>query len=168
MFFFQSMLTKNAPNKVACLSRGQSLYNKLFGRKREVVAVRHYRIPGGARDHPSRFKFFNFLAVFGKHFAKQDCIPVGCVPPARLPYLPACSAGGEGGLLWGVSGLGGVCSQGRVCLLWVCLLRGCVCSGGVCVCRSSTCTHVIHTSSTALLMVSVDLNYLSTLTGSGY
>ena len=28
--------------------------------------------------------------------------------------------------------------------------------------------HVIHTSSAALLMVSVDLNYLSTLTGTGY
>ena len=24
----------------------------------------------------------------------QDCIPVGCVPPARWPYLPACSAVG--------------------------------------------------------------------------
>ena len=33
---------------------------------------------------------------------------------------------------------------------------------------SSTCTHVIRTSSVALLMVSVDLNYLSTLTGTSY
>ena len=35
-------------------------------------------------------------------------------------------------------------------------------------CTSSTCTHVICTSSAVLLMVSVDLNYLSTLTGTGY
>ena len=32
------------------------------------------------------------------------CIPVGCVPPTRWPYLPACSA------------LVGVCSRGR-CLV---------------------------------------------------
>ena len=33
---------------------------------------------------------------------------------------------------------------------------------------SSACTHVIHTSSAALLLVSVGLNYLSTVTGTGY
>ena len=42
---------------------------------------------------------------------EQDCIPVGCVLPARWPYLPACSASGvsapRGCLL-----PGGVCSQG--------------------------------------------------------
>ena len=46
----------------------------------------------------------------------------------------------------------------------------------ICTCMSSACytdtssahTHVIHTSSAALLMVNMDLNYLSTLTGSGY
>ena len=43
---------------------------------------------------------------------QQDCIPVGCVPPACCPYLPACTAlcwgGGEGGcLVPGVSGPGG-------------------------------------------------------------
>ena len=37
---------------------------------------------------------------------KQVCIPVGCVPPARCPYLPACTAPG-GCLLWL-----GVCSGG--------------------------------------------------------
>ena len=36
------------------------------------------------------------------------------------------------------------------------------------ICMSSAHAHVIHTSSAALLMVSMDLNYLSTLTGSGY
>ena len=36
------------------------------------------------------------------------------------------------------------------------------------ICMSSTHAHVIRTSSAALLMVSVDLNYLSTLTGTGY
>ena len=38
----------------------------------------------------------------------------------------------------------------------------------ICMCPSSTCTHVICTSSVALLMVSMDLNYLSTLKGTGY
>ena len=32
---------------------------------------------------------------------KQDCIPVGCVPPACWPYLPACTAVGWGYLLLG-------------------------------------------------------------------
>ena len=56
-------------------------------------------------------------------FKKQDCIPVGCVSPARWSYLPACSVAG-GCLLGGVSAslLGGVCSRG-------CLLPGC---GGGC------------------------------------
>ena len=38
---------------------------------------------------------------------QQDWIPVGCVPPARWPYLPACSV--LGGLL-----PGGACSGGGV------------------------------------------------------
>ena len=46
---------------------------------------------------------------------QQDCIPVGCVPPACCPYLPACTALG-----------GGVWSQ-RVCLL---LVRGGVPASG--------------------------------------
>ena len=50
---------------------------------------------------------------------KQDCIPVGCVPPARWPYLPACSAPG-GGLLWGG-----------------CLLRGCLVLGGIPACSEA-------------------------------
>ena len=36
------------------------------------------------------------------------------------------------------------------------------------VCISSAGTYVIRTSSAELLMVSVDLNYLSTVTGTGY
>ena len=36
------------------------------------------------------------------------------------------------------------------------------------VCTSSAGGYVIHTSSAALLMVGVDLNYLSTVTGTGY
>ena len=41
-------------------------------------------------------------------FTKQDCIPVGCIPRARWPYLPVCSARGGGlpgpggCLVWGV------------------------------------------------------------------
>ena len=62
----------------------------------------------------------------GKFFWKlyeQDCIPVGCVPPARWPYLPACFVGG-GVCLWGVSTfLGDICFFG-----WVPASGG----GGVC------------------------------------
>ena len=40
-----------------------------------------------------------------KKIKEQDCIPVGCAPPACCPYLPACTA-------WGV------CSQGGLPLVW--------------------------------------------------
>ena len=36
----------------------------------------------GMRD-PFRSKLFHFRVVFGKHFVKQECIPVECVPLAR-------------------------------------------------------------------------------------
>ena len=61
----------------------------------------------------------------------QDCIPVGCVPPACWPYLPACTAHGGGGVAWswgclvpgrGVPDLrsrgGGVCSRGYPSMHW--------------------------------------------------
>ena len=50
---------------------------------------------------------------------KQECIPVGCVPPARLPYAGVCF--GEGGVLshrgvylvpGGMSALGGAPGPG--------------------------------------------------------
>ena len=102
----------------------------------------------------------NVQAEFGKVYTwklskishsenKQDCIPVGRVPPARWPYLPVCSAGGgilllgwfsfQGGLLPGLSprqgGLlgGGFCFQGVLLLggLLPCLLgRGVSLAGG--------------------------------------
>ena len=56
--------------------------------------------------------FFHFNAVFGKNNTKQECIPVGCLPPACCPYLPACTVLGRGCLL-----PGGVWSGG--CLLQV-------------------------------------------------
>ena len=51
----------------------------------------------------------------------QVYIPVGCVPPAFCPYLPACTAWGgsaPGGSAWGGVFSWGVCSRGG-------LLRGC-------------------------------------------
>ena len=39
--------------------------------------------------------------------SKQDCLPVGCIPPACWPYPPACTARGVPAR--GVSALGGVC-----------------------------------------------------------
>ena len=52
---------------------------------------------------------------------KQDCIPVGCVPPACCPYLPTCTE------LWGAC----VWSQGGAALGGACLWsRGCLLLGG--------------------------------------
>ena len=74
---------------------------------------------------------FSFSHLF--RTPKQECIPVGCVPPACCPYLPACTAPGvylpEGGctcpgvyLPRGVylPGGGGVPAQGE---------GGCTCPG---------------------------------------
>ena len=45
----------------------------------------HWRIQRVARDaRPSRFNFFHFLLVFRRKFAKQECIPGGCIPPAAV------------------------------------------------------------------------------------
>ena len=41
-------------------------------------------------------------------------------------------------------------------------------AGGYVICMSSAGGYVIHMSSAALLMVTMDLNYLSTLKGAGY
>ena len=38
-------------------------------------------------------KMETFMQTF-EHFIKQVCIPVGCVPPACCPYLPACTVSG--------------------------------------------------------------------------
>ena len=60
-------------------------------------------------------------------------MPVGCIPPACRPYLPAYSAPGEGGFLaGGVSALlGGVYLARGVCLGGVCLARSVCLAGGV-------------------------------------
>ena len=99
--------------------------------------------------------------TYHPHPQKQDCIPVGCVPPARWPYLPACTSWGGVSALgvcvcvcsWGVSApggglsapggvsapgelsaLGGVCSGGRGCT-WSwggSAPGGCLLGGDVC------------------------------------
>ena len=73
---------------------------------------------------------------------EQECIPVGCVPPACCPYLPACTAPGGGCTCPGVylpvgcTCLGGVPTQGGVpaqeectCPEGVYLPGGCTCPG---------------------------------------
>ena len=59
---------------------------------------------------------------------KQECILVGCVPPACCPYLPACSARGGVYLVpgGGVPGPGGWCtwSRGVYLVPGVYLVRG--------------------------------------------
>ena len=42
-----------------------------------------------------------------KIFSKQECIPIGCVPPTCCPYLPPCTA--PKGMYLGVYLLGGTC-----------------------------------------------------------
>ena len=68
---------------------------------------------------------------FSTNIVQQECIPVGCVPPACCPYLPACTARGvylpapEGG----VPGLGGTCLVPGGVPAW--FVGGCTWSGGV-------------------------------------
>ena len=74
-----------------------------------------------------------FQVACSAHMWKQECIPVGCLPPACCPYLPACTAPGEVYLvLGGVPGLGRgvhmVPGAGCVCT-WS---GGCTWSRGVC------------------------------------
>ena len=45
---------------------------------------------------PFQSRFFDFHAVFAEKFAKQECIPVGCVPAAHWPYAGVCFLGGGG------------------------------------------------------------------------
>ena len=68
------------------------------------------------------------------HQKIKECIPVGCVPSAAVAISGGSVCSG-GCLLWGVSVLGGVCSQMggllRGCLLWGVSALGGVCSWGV-------------------------------------
>ena len=50
----------------------------------------------------------------------------------------------------------------------VCMHTHVICRSGYIICMSSTGGYIICMSSATLLMVTVDLNYLSTLTGTGY
>ena len=76
--------------------------------------------------------FMNLFALIGS--SQQECIPVGCIPPACCPYLPACTAPGGVPGPRGVPGQGGVPGPGGylvrrgVYLLW----------GGTCPGTSST------------------------------
>ena len=63
---------------------------------------------------PKHKNLFHKYVIHTTDFcSQQECIPVGCVPAAHRPYAGVCFPGGF--LLWGVSALGGVCSEG--CLL---------------------------------------------------
>ena len=73
---------------------------------------------------------------------KQDCIPVGCVPPTYCPYLPAYTVQRGVSALrgmsdWGVSAPGGCVLLGVVCSWGVSAPRGvsalgeAVCSWGI-------------------------------------
>ena len=91
---------------------------------------------------PPLIHFFSFSCNFSGQLTKnkkrflptprmneQECSPVGCVPPSRWPYLPACCAPG-GGCTWsegGVPGPGGAPGPRGVYLV----PGGCTCSRGV-------------------------------------
>ena len=60
-----------------------------------------------------------------KNLFQQECIPVGCVPPACCTYLPACTAPGGMYLPGGGTWVGGVPAGGCTCLP-----GGCTCPGG--------------------------------------
>ena len=78
----------------------------------------------------------HFELLTGNKYTQQDCIPVGCVPPALWLYLLACSAGGGclflgGGVCsLGVSAPGGVCSCKVSAPGGVCSWRGVSAPGG--------------------------------------
>ena len=67
---------------------------------------------------------YNMLYALQKSYTKQDFIPVGCVPPACCPYLPACTAlrgvpaSGPRGDVYSQGGVSaqGVSAQGGTCL----------------------------------------------------
>ena len=85
-------------------------------------------------------KFSSLVNTKTKNNNKQECISVGCVPPACYPYLPACTD--LGGLpAWGVYLPGGFTCPGvylpGVYLPWgwgICLGVGGVPAQGVCTC----------------------------------
>ena len=84
---------------------------------------------------------------------EQVCIPVGCVPPACCP-LPACTTGGVRSwgvsALEGVSGPGGVWSQGCLLLGDVCYWGGCLLPGGVCLWSRGVCISACNEADTPL------------------
>ena len=61
---------------------------------------------------------------------KQECILVGCVPPACCPYLPACTAPGGGGTCPGGVSAGVVYLPKGVYLPRGVYLPGTTCPGG--------------------------------------
>ena len=80
-------------------------------------------------------RFLSFLGNFQQKYYQTSCIPVGCVPPVRWPYLTACSPGGvcsRGGVCSGGVCCGGVSGPGGCLVLGGCLVPGggCVCSWG--------------------------------------
>ena len=90
--------------------------------------------------------FLHMNYVRGCILLQQECIPVGCVPPACCSYLPACTASRwgvyppgtcPGGVpAWGVvPAQGGVTAQGGGCTCpeGCTCPRGCTCPGG-CTC----------------------------------
>ena len=72
-----------------------------------------------------------FVPSSSKNYNTQVCIPVGCLPPACCPYLPACTVQGGLSASRGSAsrGFGGCASHGGVLLGSV--IPG-VCFGGVC------------------------------------
>ena len=80
------------------------------------------------------------ITISNRNEKQEECIPVGCVPPACFPYLPACTA--PGGCTWSQGGTwsgrvylvpGGVPALGGVYLVpgGVSGSGGCTWSGGV-------------------------------------
>ena len=92
--------------------------------KSSLILFRHHLI-----KFPKQHFFYRLVFSLHYHFMKiaflfgsirkQECIPVGCVPPACCPYLPACTAPG------GVPARGCTCPGGY-------LPGGCTCLGGTC------------------------------------
>ena len=82
----------------------------------EQIAFQNYSL---VSSYVSHVFWLNFKLI-GLKYVSQDCIPVGCVPPASVDRIS------QHALRWEA-----LCS--RRCLLWGVCSRGCLLWGGVCI-----------------------------------
>ena len=112
----------------SCLNfQSYTIYNRMFFSRCRMCAQQQSQVRTMLMLY-YRYFLYSFLCqkpLKNVPMNQQKCIPVGCVPPACCPYLPACTAHGgcthPGGMY-----LPGVYLPGGVPAWGVYLPRGCV------------------------------------------